>query len=782
MDLDLRTHDALDWAVLRGALAAQAMTERGAVVCAQATPLADRAAVLRSLDGVDEILAVREAARDVPLGDVADIAPSSRRAEKGEVLDLAELRRVGRTLAGLQRLASTVLGWPESLPVLQGEAGRIALDPGLVDTLREGFDEQGRLSARLWPELGELRERIAALHTAVRRVLDEMLRDEGLADVLQDAYVTQRRDRYVLPIKARAKHMDLGIVHDVSGSGQTVYVEPAQVVALNNQLRVAEAELESAAARIRATLSRWIGAEQAPITEALNAATDIDGLAARAGLAEQLGATRPTVGADGVIHLMGARHPVLALRGVAVVPNDLAVDARKPALMLSGPNAGGKTVALKTIGLCALLVRIGAFVPAEAGSRVDHFGSVYADIGDAQSIQGDLSSFSGHLVVLRELLARAAPGHLVLLDEIATGTDPSQGAALARAVLEALLDRGVRAVVTTHYAQLKSLATSDPRFAVAAMEYAGDQPTYRVVGGVTGESHAFGIAARLGLDPAVLDRARALMGDTERAFTEALEAHVRPGAGPPAAARRASYVPRAAAERLRDLARRAATLKERAKALEQQGAAAFLERLERAERAVAAVVADLQRAPSHAGVGRARAALGALRAVVPDAPAEAPAPAQAFAVGDRVRLRRLGQQGEVVNVGDEIAVRVGAMTVRARPDDLERAGGKVARPRPVVQVVEAEAPHGELADALRLPGNTCDLRGMRVDDALVAADKFLDDAKRDRQRVVFFLHGHGTGAIKQALREWLPDSPYVRDLCPATALQGGDAYTVASLR
>jgi len=785
MDIDALTLDALDWRTILEALAGHSATPMGAASCRALAPLPTPEAVRHTQDGVAEVLAVREMAREVPVGDVGDIGDIALRAAKGEVLDLSDLHAVGHTLTALSRLERTVKGWEEDLPVLEGLAAGIVLDPGTVVLLEDAFDETGALSSHTWPVLGELRKRIIDLHAAIRHTLDELLRDEDLQDLLQDHFVTLRRNRYVLPIKSRAKRWDLGIVHDTSGSGATVFIEPNQVVQLNNRLRVAEGELATEEARIRGLLSREVGEDAEAIHAALEAAIEMDVLGARAGLAGSLGCTRPKVGQDGVIRLRAARHPVLALRGVAVVPNDLGLDSERPALVLSGPNAGGKTVALKTLGLCAMLTRYGCFVPAEDGSRVDLFSGVYADVGDPQSIEGDLSSFSGHLLGLREMLDRASAGVLLLLDEIATGTDPGPGAALARAVLEAMLDRGARVVVTTHYAQLKGLATVDHRFAMAAMEYAERRPTYRVVPGVTGESHALEIAARLGLDAAMLSRARDLMSAPERAFADALEVLERQREEAAVAARIAQATAEALETQRVTLAKREAVVRERARELERREAAEFLARLRGAEKAIGQVVAELQRNPTHEGARQARVAVRALQGLVPSRAEEQPArPATRLMVGDRVRLCTLEQEGEVVAVGEGgIQVRAGGLTVRAVPEDLEYLGRKRERPppSPPVKVTRAPSPP-DLANAVRLPGNTLDLRGMRVDEALAATELYLDQASRDRMGVVFLLHGHGTGALKQALRTWLRTSHLVGSSRPASLDEGGDAFTVVEVR
>ncbi len=790
MDLDRDTLDALDWPVLVQALAERARTPLGRRAAQALAPL-PLEAIHACFDAVDELTALaEEEGADVPVGGVDDIGRLVLRASKGEVLDGAELRQAGATLGALRDLQWFLVSHAEACPVLGRLGEAIRVDDVLADELLVAFENTGELSARTYPELGDLRRRIQDLHGAIRDTLQSLLTGDDLQDLLQDRFVTQRNDRYVLPIKAHAKRWDLGIVHGTSGTGQTVYVEPKQVVDLNNRLRLAEGELEQAERRILTRLSAELGREHDALADSLEAATHIDLHVARRALARDLGATRPIVRDDGVVRLHDARHPVLVLRGVEVVGNDLAVTPEQPALVVSGPNAGGKTVSLKTVALCALLVRVGAFVPAAAGARVDRFGTVLAAIGDAQSVEGDLSSFSGHLMVLSEMIRRAGPGTLLLLDEIASGTDPAQGAALAQAVLERLLDAHARLVVTTHFARLKALPETDSRFAGAAMEYADGAPTYRVVAGGSGESHALAIAARMGLDPALLERARAVLGEGEGELVETLERLDAARGEAEAARREAREHARSLARREAEVARREKALKVRAAALERQAAASYLDRLSAAEKAIGAVVAELQKHPSHEGVDRARATVDALRHLVPDAGPdedEALAPPAELGAGDRVRLLQLGGEGEVVDTsGDQVRVRTSSgMTVRMPRAQVARLGDPRPRPAPAPRPTRpARGPVGPappLDQVLRLPGNTLDLRGKRVDESLDAIEAFLDRALRDGREHIFVLHGHGTGALKRAVRDWLGKARSIAAHAPATAEQGGDAYTVARL-
>lgn len=783
MDLITETLQGLDWPRVLDALAEHTGTAAGARAAQQLTRL-PLAAVRQAHEAIAEVQLLAADDRAVHVAGIYDIAEAVEVTAKGGVLDVADLRAVGDSLLAMEELGEQLLDAGELAPVL-GQLG-VPLPVGLDLTaeLRDAFDRTGRLSGERYPELAQLRQRIGELHGAIRTTLEELVKGDSLGDMLQDRFVTQRSDRYVLPLKAFAKGHDVGIVQGVSGSGQTVFVEPHQVVQLNNRLRIAEADLEAAEKRILAQLSRWVASEAVPIAEGIEASTAIDLVLARERLGAELAATRPHVGTDGVIRVTGARHAVLALREVEVVPNDLALSSAQPALVLTGPNAGGKTVALKTLALCALLVGIGCWVPADEGSRVDLFDGVLASIGDAQSVAEDLSSFSGHLSVLRQMLDAAGPGQLLLLDELAVGTDPTQGAALAQAVLERLVDSGGRVVVTTHFARLKSLAVVDPRFSAAAVEHVNGEPTYRVVQGATGESHALVIARRMQLDEPLLARAEALIGEGERAFsvaTEALEVE-----------RSSMTVARVEAEaqaaqleaRARSLEAREARIRVRSKELEAQAAQGFRDRLERAEQAIAEVVAELQRNPSHAGIAQARGTLQALAGLAPvpvDDPVE---PDDApLARGDRVKLRT-GQIGEVLSIrGRRVEVRSGGLTVRAKRDEVTRLGGPAPAPKQVSRAPRQtkKAPAPRLDQALRMDGNTLDLRGKRVDEGLSEVEMYLDRASRGGFECLFILHGHGTGAMKRAVREFLRTAGEVEAWAPANADQGGDAYTVVSV-
>lgn len=800
MDLAVRTLEALDWPFLVGQLAAGARTAAGKRAIEELALESSTAAIERSFDVVGELLAIVEARSGLPPRDgIEDIASDVRRASRGEVLDLDELRAARRTLAALADLEAFVAAHRQSAPALVALASAIAPDRRLVGAFAAAFDERGDLSEQTYPALAELRGRIGRLARRIQSVLDGLLDSPEYADLLQDRFVSERDGRFVLPIKAQAKNLGLGIVHDASRTGQTVFLEPAEVVPIGNEKRIAEADLVAEERRIRAELCERLAAHADAIAAALDAAADVDVAAARAALALRLDATRPEVAREGVVDLGRARHPVLAAGRGAVVANDLRLDAARPVLVLTGPNAGGKTIALKTVGLCALLVRAGCFLPVAEGSRMDLFENVVADIGDMQTVHEGLSSFSAHLATLGAMLEVAGPSSLVLLDEIAAGTDPAQGGPLARALVERFADRGAKVVVTTHYAPVKTMAASDPRVRVAALEYREGRPTYRLVEGAAGESHALAAALRAGLDEALVERARELMDENERALHDAIAALDGERERAAAALEQASALASAVAARERAVSERELRMAGRARELERREAQAFLDRLRRAEEEVREALRALRENPSRLEAAKAREALGQARRATRQDAAVAAAPTRAPRVGDRVRLLGIGVVGDIVTErAGEFEVLAGAMTLRARAGDLEivanapdqsggaaprgKAAGRRGGERLATLATADTAADSSIEHALRSDSNTVDLRGLRVEEGLARLDAFLDDAMRAGRDCVFVLHGHGSGAMKSAVRRTLAESRYVASFAPAFEEQGGDALTVAALR
>ena len=775
----------LDWDAVRAAWSDLAATSLGKEGVLQSEPMKSLDAVRACLGSVEEWMSLRTAGFEPPLGGIYDIREALVSARQGGILEPPTLTLCAQTLQSLRALEVACHEHADVAPRLSDIGSHIVFDDHVASELLAAFDETGALCGETYPTLGALRTNLADLHLSIRATLDTLIQDSSIQDILQDSFWTKRSDRYVLPIKSHAKRWDLGIVHGMSGSGQTAYIEPTKIVELNNKLRVLEGTLRAEEHAILRGLSQRLGLAADEVLNALDIAKRLDVIHARARLAVALNGSKPLVEQEGVVQLVAARHPILCLREIDVVEQDLTLDRARPALVISGPNAGGKTVALKTIGACVLLVQHGCFVPAKEGSRVDLFDQVHALMGDQQTVEDDLSTFSAHLKQLMEMIEQAQPGHLLLLDELCRGTDPEQGAALAIALLEHFVLSQTRVVVTTHFATLKAKASADPRFAISAMHYEHGQPTYRILEGATGESHTLATAERMGFPDHIVKQAHSLMGDKAHQLTQALEA-IEVTRNTLETQRTSLEAERKELQELKThVEARERQLKEQRDALIERGAEAYLKRLNAAEKAIGQVVADLQRAPSPKRATAARTTLQTMRPLghvqAPQTPKEV-----FFDVGDTVRIVSVGQPGTVEKVkGDQCVVKLDrGPRVTVKRHELERRAlpKQEAKQPNFQQKKKAKSKGVDPMLALRLPNNTLDLRGQRVDDAMEACEQYFDSALLASEDAVFVLHGHGTGALKTHLRSWFSKSHYVKTWKPAQADQGGDAYTVVVLK
>eukprot|EP00752_Nemacystus_decipiens_P002592 g2425.t1 len=534
VDLFARTWESLDFGVVLERLSAECRTEMGRVRALVPDFKTTLEEVHELYERVSEVLLL--AGDAVPLRSGMSVERQLAIAADGSTLEAGEIASVASALEGLFELreffcgatadaksAGGMVDRSGKTPRLAAVAAEITLDEGLLALLRGAFDSQGELSAERFPEIGRLRSKVASLRQGIKSTMNKLMAGGEfsgmLADEGREAYVSEIAGRFVIPVTPTYKRT-VGIVHDSSRTGKTLYVEPSQVVGPTNEMVEAKLQLKVETQRILSQMTLKIAEHEDEILRSLAAAGEVDLALARGRLGTKTRGTIPKVMNEGTIKLVNARHPVLLLRGKTPVGNDMSLDGSMQALILTGPNAGGKTVVLKTLGLVALMTRAGIPIPAEPGARVDLFDPVLADIGDLQSVTGDLSTFSGHLVVAKAVLSGAKAGSLVLMDEMGSGTDPMQGAALAQSLLEALVDAGSRVALTTHYTQLKELAAADDRFGVSAMQFVDGRPTYRLIKGAVGESFALQVAERLELPAFVVDRARNLLDDNTRQVSE----------------------------------------------------------------------------------------------------------------------------------------------------------------------------------------------------------------------------------------------------------------------
>ncbi|HUS63069.1 MAG TPA: Smr/MutS family protein [Kofleriaceae bacterium] len=817
---DADTLAQLGWEQILADLARRCRTAPGAAAARGLGFAADAGEARARMEEIAEARALALTGAPLPLGSIVDVREPVGRAEKGAALEAPELIAVAETGRGCDRLRKHLVAARERAPRLAARAVDIPDLGHVFYPILEAFDEAGVLRDHASPELGGLRKAAAR----ARADLDRRARDlvETMADVLQDSYFTQRDDRCVLPVKVESRWRVKGIVHGTSQSGATAFIEPEALVELGNALVLAQHAVADEERRILSVFTSYVAEEAAGLRAALAVAAALDLVAAAADQAEALDAAPPIIGdADAGVVLVRARHPLMELGGRACVPNDVRL-ARGSALVVSGPNAGGKTVALKTTGLAALMTRAGLHVTASGESVVPWFDRVLSDIGDAQSLEKDLSTFSGHLLRVEAVLREAGPGALVLFDELAVGTEPEQGAAMAQAALEALVTRGASVLVTTHYERLKALAAADPRFANASVGFDLERmaPTFELHLGVPGSSGALTLARRLEVDAGVVARAQELLGEG-RAGVEELIASL-------AAERERVAATRAELEQAQGDARRAQMAAERAQA-------AAVERERRArqgehDEAVAAL-RDARReldelkttvrrrrreavARGGAGDGQevtwlgaevdaAAARIAAHAPVGPDPGAGDPPPdAAELRPGVRVRVLSLKTTGEVAAAPDgaRVAVQVGALRTTVPITDVRVLSGRERRhqaraaaalsrmPRDEVKskrdrdkAFEVVAAPNEGRALSRSPDATLDVRGERVDDAVAALDRFLDESLRAERELIFVIHGHGTGALRNAVRQHVKAHPAVSQFRPGEPNEGGDGVTIAWL-
>ena len=744
---------------------------------------------------VKEARALADEEAGLSLGGLSDIREPLERAAKHAMLEPRELSQVAQLLAGAGAARRLLEARRVESPQLFERARRLPVLPALEERLTRSFEPSGEISDEASEALKEARQRTRGLHGSIKRRLDELLADAQFAQSLRDGYYSVRNDRYVVPVLAQERARVPGTVHNASQSGQTLFVEPQQLIGLGNDLAIAQSLVLEEERRILQELSEQVGAEAGALAGAVEAVAELDEAGGAARLMADLGAAVPAVEpADGALELSGLRHPLLALTGAAVVPNDLTLASPRRALVLSGPNAGGKTVTLTAVGLCAAMTRAGLPVPAGGDSRLPLFDSIHAAVGDAQDLGKGLSTFSAHVARLKEIAEQAQRGSLVLVDEIAADTDPREGAALAVAVLEDLIERGALVLVTTHLEEVKALAHLDPRFQNARVGFdaARMAPTYRLQLGMAGQSSAIELAQRMGLSDRICQRARELAVSSGGPLANALAATERERQGLEAELERAQAATREAqAAREAGIAVREA---ERRGAVEREASQkdALAKELARAAEEMRELISALRERPALKAVSAARQeALD--RAEAAEASAEAarasvatpPAPVVPLQAGGRARHKRLGQTVEILELdGAEAVVSAGRMKMRVPVSELVGVvGQKAAATFPTADKARiAERAEQAAAAELDVSAPRCDIRGMRADDAIREVERFMDRLVREGHDGGVILHGHGTGALKLAVRAALDASPYVRMFRPGDDHEGGDAVTIVAFR
>jgi DNA mismatch repair protein MutS2 len=765
-------------------------------------PSADAVIVARGLSETDEARAFLAERPDIGVGGARDIATVVDRAARGGRLEPAELLSIGDTLVAAARLAE-VLREVER-PLLHELSRDIRLLPSLRQRLELSIDPAGEILDAASPTLGGLRRAVRIAYERLRSRLDQLVHGE-LGGALQEPIITLRNGRYVVPVRADARSRVRGIVHDQSGSGQTLFVEPLIAVELGNAWREAQLRVQAEEERILDELSTLVGTQAQPLRDTLDALARFDFWAAKARLAEELDAIRADASPRAEITLLSARHPGLSGR---VVPIDVRLGDGYTALVITGPNTGGKTVALRTVGLLCLMNQAGLHIPAAAGTRLPVLRDVFADIGDEQSIAQSLSTFSGHLRSIVRIADAAGPGCLVLLDELGAGTDPTEGSALAQALLDHFIRQGALVIATTHYAELKVYAHETAAARNASVEFDIDtlSPTYRLSIGLPGTSQAFAIAERLGLESALVEDARARLSRAQVEF-EATLASIKASQSEIEAARTQA----AEAEARAIDARRAAEDERRRARAEREQAAAQARR--EAEEAVEAIHAEIARARDllarqtvtearlDDAMARLEERLSAIPAVRRD---QIPVPAEGWHTGQHAATLA-GWEGVLTSLDTQrgrATLESGGARIEVPLADLVAPAALTAGPSPSrpsaptsrptsgrrgdfgggeAPVSRARPTAARSSQPVRAIPSSLDLRGARVDEALELLDQYLDQASLASAGRVTIIHGHGSGALRDAVRDRITGHPLVRDWRPGDRGEGGDGATIVSL-
>jgi len=784
-------------------------------------PSSNHAEVIRRQRLTAEAQRLRSMKPNIGLGGAHDVRPLAHKASLGGILEPTELLDIASTLQAALEMRSSLSRFSDTLPLLAELAEDLPQAPGLAADIARAINARAEVVDAASPVLAVLRRDVRIAHDRLNARLQEILNSPLGRQIAQEPIVTLRDGRYVIPVKTDFRGQIQGIVHDVSSSGATVFLEPLAVVDLGNTWRELQLEEEREVERVLRRLSAAVGAAVDAIRGDVEGLAEIDLALAKARLADELGAHElPHEGeaqswlvpAPAPLSLVNARHPLLSSD---VVPISLSVGAGYSALLITGPNTGGKTVALKTTGLLSLMALAGLPVPADAGSRVPVFSSIHADIGDEQSIEQSLSTFSSHMTNIISILGEAEPRSLILLDELGAGTDPTEGSALARAMLQHLLAVGCLTVATTHHGELKVFAHATPGVMNASVEFDPETlaPTYRLSIGLPGRSNALAIAARLGLEPEIIEAAQASLAP-DQMQVESMLTDIQRQLQEAALERRSEEVARREAEEIRQrLEARLDALDEEheemlaatRKALEEEVAgtrdlleearrrieherAAAEQAAEAARRAAAAVRPRVRppQPPDAAGLEAAHEKMVAAEEAVrrlqrlsrrrrPRRPEPTVRPDD-VQVGDLVWLRGLDRYGEALGPPDErqeFEVRLGALRSRVSLSQVERVQRphtKAGREQPAAPLPPPPAVEPEL-----------EVRGRTIDEALPDLDKYIDDAYRAGLSSVRVVHGRGTGVLRKAVRDLLARHPLVRAVETPPPQEGGEGVTVAQL-
>lgn len=731
-------------------------------------------------------------------GGLKNVNNSLSRANAGGVLTMRELLDIAEVLRSLRGLCEWRSKNSGVETCLDSYFDMITPNKYLEDKINSAIISEDELSDNASPALYDIRRKIRAASSRVREQLDKMVRSGYYQKFLREAIVTQRNGRYVVPVKIEHRAEIKGLVHDTSSSGATVFIEPAAVVEANNDIKVLQSKERDEIERILSELSAEAGSFYETVKSSYECAVELDVIFAKAKLAYEMKASAPVLNDCGKINLHKARHPLIDPKRVVATDINLGIDF--DTLIITGPNTGGKTVSIKTVGLLCLMAMCGLMIPAGDRSEVSVFERVFADIGDEQSIEQSLSTFSSHMTNIIDIVRNADSRSLVLIDELGAGTDPVEGAALAMAILERLHEKGAKIAATTHYAELKSYALSTPGVENGSCEFdvATLKPTYRLLIGVPGRSNAFAISSRLGMDDGIIERAKQLVSSENISFENTVEALERS---------RQEYEKKTeAAEQLRITAekekREAKEYKDSIESLRQKELDEARSRangiIEQAKRSAYSLMQEIEKLKRESEKSRDKAEIARrakqlmkksmgefddivnpVSALVDDEDYVLPRPLK---VGDEVIIADIGKNATVTalaNKKGEIEVMAGIIKMRTPESNLRLVSGAKSKSTGGTSKPKAS---GRIFNPAETAKSECDLRGMNVEDAIMEIDRYIDRCLRLGLNEVSLIHGKGTGALRKGVQDYLRKNKFVKSFRLGTFGEGESGVTIVTLK
>jgi len=784
-----RALKTLEYDKVRQQVASYCTSSIGKSAIEELVPQTDFDKVVQLLEEMDEGLSILRVKGNVPMGGIFDVRPSARRAQIGGMLAAVELMEISSTIRASRILrnfiedleADEVIDIPhfiskkEAMPVLTG----------LQHEINNCIDDNGAVLDSASQTLRSIRQSLRAEEGKVRSKLESLIRGSNAAKMLSDTLVTIRNDRFVIPVKQEYRHHYGGIVHDQSSSGQTLFIEPDSVVQANNEIHRLKMKEQAEIERILLALSAMVEEVASDLFNLVKVLGDIDVILAKGKYGQANKCTMPKMNQNGYIRLIRARHPLLPIE--SAIPNDIEFGKDITAIVITGPNTGGKTVTLKTVGLCTLMAQAGLPVPALDGSELAVFEQLFADIGDEQSIEQSLSTFSSHMVNIVDILQKFDHESLVLFDELGAGTDPQEGAALAISILDEVHGRGARVMATTHYPELKAYGYNRPGVANASVEFDIEtlSPTYRLLIGVPGRSNAFEISSRLGLPESIIDRAKGFTG-TDRHEVESMIASLEETRRQSEDDAERSHALLLESETLRkELQDKLQAYEERKEVLDKKAKEKARKIVDEAKREAEAIIAELREMRKNADqVVKEHELIEARKRLEEATPlednkvlkkaAQVKARAQNLVVGDEVKVLSYGQRGTLLEKvsNTEWVVQMGILKMKISDSDLEYIKPEK---EPVLRTAGVKNRNSHVKLEL-------DLRGERYEDAILRTEKYIDDALLSNYGRVSIIHGVGTGALRQGIQSYLKKHKRVKSFRFGEAGEGGLGVTVVELK